>query len=50
MLRADGVDLRVIMQILGHSALAVTSDTYSHVALDEQREALRRLGSLADNG
>lgn len=47
LLRADGVDLRVIMQILGHSALAVTSDTYSHVALDEQREALRRLGQLA---
>lgn len=50
LLRVDSVDLRVITQILGHSALAVTSDIYSHVALDEQRAALRRLGMLTGEG
>lgn len=49
LLRTEGVDLRLVMSILGHSALAVTSDTYTHVDLSAQREALGQLGrSMGD--
>jgi integrase len=30
-LLAQGVPLRVVMEILGHSGIAITSDTYTHV-------------------
>ncbi len=40
LLRAMDVDLHLVMEVLGHSALAVTSDIYPHIRLDEQRAAL----------
>lgn len=45
-LLAQGVDLRTIMEILGHSAIAVTSNIYAHVTLDSQREALSRIDGI----
>lgn len=42
-LLARGVDLRIVQETLGHSTIAVTADTYSHVNLDTMREALERL-------
>lgn len=36
-----GVDIRVIQQVLGHSTIAVTADTYAHPSLDAMREAIR---------
>lgn len=42
LLRA-GVDLRVVQEILGHSTIAVTANTYAHVQLDAMRDALDRL-------
>jgi integrase len=46
LLLAQGVDLRMIMEILGHSAIAVTGNLYTHVKLDTQRSALDKLTGL----
>lgn len=38
-----GEPARVVQQILGHSKIAMTLDTYSHVSLDMERKAAARL-------
>jgi integrase len=38
-----GVPPHIVMRIVGHSTLDVTMGIYAHAALDEQREALRKL-------
>ena len=43
---AEGVALRTIMEILGHSQIAVTANLYGHVAPAAQQDALERVGSL----
>lgn len=43
---AQGVPLRVVMEVLGHSEIAVTANTYSHVMPELQREATERVGRL----
>jgi len=45
-LAAAGVPPRVVMEILGHSQIAVTMNVYAHVAQDAQREALRHIDRL----
>jgi integrase len=45
LLIAQGVDLRVVMEILGHSTITLTANTYAHVSealLDTARVALDR--------
>jgi integrase len=44
-LTALGVHPRVVMEILGHSTIAVTMDTYSHVGEPTQRDAFARLSA-----
>ncbi len=39
MLLAQGVPARVVMDVLGHSQLAITTDLYSHVMPTALREA-----------
>lgn len=39
LLVAQGVHPRVVMEILGHSQISLTMNTYAHVLPDEQREA-----------
>lgn len=39
LLTAAGVAPRVVMEILGHSQIAVTMNVYAHVVQDTQREA-----------
>jgi len=43
LLLAQGVAPRVVMDTLGHSAIAVTMNTYSHVMPSLQREAAQRM-------
>lgn len=43
LLLAQGVPARVVMDTLGHSAIAVTMNTYSHVMPVLQREAAQRM-------
>ena len=46
LLLAQGVPARVVMEILGHSQIALTMDTYSHVAPEVSREAADRLARV----
>ena len=41
-----GVHPRVVMEILGHSTIALTMNTYSHVIPALQREAAEQMNSL----
>jgi integrase len=45
-LLAQGVPARVVMEILGHSQISLTLNTYSHVVPSLQRDATDRLGAL----
>ncbi|RII17336.1 Transposase [Streptomyces sp. YIM 130001] len=46
LLTAAGVPPRVVMEILGHSQIAVTMNVYAHVVQDTQREAIGHLDRL----
>jgi integrase len=37
---------KVVQEILGHSQISLTLDTYSHVLPNIQKEAIGRLGRL----
>ena len=43
LLLAQGVHPRVVMEILGHSQISLTMDTYSHVIPSLQREAAQQM-------
>ncbi len=43
---AQGVDLRVVMEVLGHSQIHVTANTYAHVRLETTRVAVERVEAL----
>ena len=42
---AQNVPMRVVMEILGHSQIHVTMDTYSHVMPELQRDATERVSA-----
>ncbi|WP_406133833.1 tyrosine-type recombinase/integrase [Streptomyces zaomyceticus] len=46
LLTAAGVPPRVVMEILGHSQIAVTMNVYAHVVQDTQREAVSHMDRL----
>jgi integrase len=46
LLIAAGVPMRVVMEILGHSQIAVTMNVYAHVASDTQRQAMGHMDRL----
>lgn len=46
LLLVQGVSPRVVMEILGHSQISLTMNTYSHVIPAMQREAAARLDAL----
>jgi integrase len=43
---AQGVDLRVVMEVLGHSQIHVTANTYAHVRVDATRAAAENVDAL----
>jgi integrase len=46
LLLSQGVHPKVVQERLGHSQIAITLDTYSHVLPSMQRDAADRLDSL----
>ena len=46
LLLVQGVSPRVVMDVLGHSQIGLTMNTYSHVIPDMQRDAARRMQDL----
>ncbi len=49
LLLVQGVSPRVVMDVLGHSQIGLTMNTYSHVIPDLRREAARRMDDLIHN-
>lgn len=47
---AQGVPMKVVQEVLGHSQMSITADTYSHVLPELQREAADRLGDVLFGG
>jgi len=47
---AQGVPMKVVQEVLGHSQMSITADTYSHVLPKLQREAADRLGDVLFGG
>ena len=50
MLLAEGVAARVVMEILGHSQVSITLNTYTHVDPELNREAAERLERRLERG
>jgi integrase len=48
LLLAQGVPARVVMEILGHSGISITLNTYSHVSPAIQQEALDKMNHLLE--
>jgi integrase len=46
LLLVQGVHLRVVMEILGHSQISLTMNTYSHVVPTLQQDAARRMDEV----
>lgn len=46
LLLAQGVHARIVMETLGHSQIALTMNTYSHVMPELQRDAADKMGEL----
>jgi integrase len=46
LLLAEGVAPRVVMEILGHSQISITMDTYSHVMPALSQDAVDRVAAL----
>lgn len=50
LLLASGTDIAVVRDILGHSTIGLTADTYARVLPSLQREAVARLETLMSSG
>lgn len=42
----NGIELKVMQEILGHSSISVTGDIYSHVLPDKKKESINKLKGL----
>lgn len=43
---SEGVPMKVVQEILGHSSYQLTANTYSHIAPELRHDAARRLDAL----
>ena len=43
---SEGISLRVVMEVLGHSTINVTANIYGHVMPDATRDAADKVGAL----
>lgn len=50
LLLALNIHPRVVMELLGHSQISLTMDTYSHVVPDLLRDAVDKLGNALSRG
>jgi integrase len=50
LLIADGVPLRVVMEVLGHSQISTTANTYGHVFAEALREAAEAMDRALGTG
>jgi integrase len=45
----EGVDLKTISDILGHSSISITADVYGHVLEEHKRKAVEKLDKYFSN-
>jgi len=45
----EGVDIKTISDILGHSSISVTADIYGHVLEEQKRKAVGKLDKYFSN-
>jgi hypothetical protein len=45
----NGVPVKIVSEILGHSFIAITGDVYGHVPPDVSRDAVKTLGEVLAN-
>lgn len=45
----SGIDLKTMQELLGHSSISVTGDTYTHVLIDKKRNEMDKLNKLVEN-
>ena len=50
LLLAQGTHPRVVMEMLGHSTIALTMNTYSHVIPSLERDAADRMNAVLSGG
>lgn len=50
LLLAQGVPLRTIMEVLGHSQIGITANTYAHLSVELKRDAADRMDALFASG
>ena len=50
LMRAQGVPMRVVIDVLGHSQMATTADLYSHVMPAAHREAADLMDRMLGTG
>lgn len=44
----NGIELKVMQVLLGHSSIVITADTYSHVLPNKKKEAMEKLNNIFD--
>lgn len=42
----NGIELKIMQEILGHSSISVTGDIYSHVLLDKKKDSINKLKGI----
>ncbi len=50
LLLAQGLDLKVVQEVLGHSSITITGDLYAHVLIGLKRKAAAGMDALFDPG
>ena len=45
----QGIDLKVVSDVLGHSGIQITADIYSHVSLEHKKDQLQKMNKLLTN-
>jgi len=40
---AQGMDIKILQEILGHASITETADTYTHLTIDTKRQAMEKL-------
>lgn len=49
LLYANGADIKMIQDVLGHSQISLTANTYTHLGEAMKREAASKMGSALDS-
>jgi integrase len=50
LLLAQGLDLKVVQEVLGHSSITITADLYAHVLMGLKREAASGMDAALESG